>query len=86
MMFKRQLKSEMPKVKLPRDLRFLCATGALRVQLVGYHQSTNEFVYTTQLRRWHPLSWVLAFFTAQFIAAIYFTGLYAKMEWRASNG
>ena len=78
--------TEMPKVKFPKRILFLRATGTLRVSVTGYDSEKNEFIYTTRFRRWHPLSWLLIFFVAQFLAALYFIGAYSEMEWRASNG
>jgi len=55
-MFNRQLKSEMPKVKLPSCIRFLRAIGAVRVCVTGMDREENEWIYTTQFRWWHPIT------------------------------
>jgi hypothetical protein len=76
----------MPKVEFPCCIRILRATGAVRVRVTGYDYVVSRFVYTTQLRRWHPLSWLLASAAALFVALGTFMGCYAKMKWRALNG
>jgi hypothetical protein len=86
MMFNRHLKSEMPKVKLPGIVIFFRATGALFVCITGFDSEKNEWIYTTQFRLWHPLSWLLFIgFCAKegFLAAPQF---FIRAEWRASNG
>jgi hypothetical protein len=77
--------SEMPKVKLPRHVRILRATGALRIRVIGFDHELNQFIYTSQFRRWHPASWLLAFIVSQFVAVAYFFGCFARMEWRAKQ-
>jgi hypothetical protein len=84
--FRKQPRCETPKVEFPRCIRFLRATGALRVRVTGYDHATNEFIYTTQYRLWHPLTWLLfqGFCAAEgFLAAPQF---FIKAEWRALNG
>jgi hypothetical protein len=79
-------RSEMPKVKLPRSVRILRAAGALRVR-VEYDHSIDKFRCTSQLRWWHPLSWLLV--GLGFAAAERFLALpqcFREHEWRAGNG
>lgn len=85
-MFNRHLKSEMPKVKLPGIVIFFRATGALFVCITGFDSEKNEWIYTTQFRLWHPLSWLVAFFTLLLASFAFSPGFYAQMEWRVSNG
>lgn len=79
-------RDEMPKVNLPLGARLLRATGCLHVCVIGINLSKNEWIYTTQFRRWHPLSWVLMFFAAQFVALCYFMISFRQNEWRSRNG
>jgi hypothetical protein len=78
--------TEMPRVILPKPVRVLRATGALRVCVTGYDHLKNEFIYTTQFRCWHPLSWLLIFFVVQFAAASCYRGCYSETERRSHNG
>lgn len=78
--------SEMPKVKFPLPTRLLKATGALRVQVTGFDGDTNEFIYTTQFRWWHPLALLITVGAAVLAAICYLIGAYSKMEWRSYNG
>ena len=79
--------TEMPKVKLPLSVKILRAIGALRVCVTGYDQLKNEFIYTTQFRRWHPISLLIAVLTALTVGLFdYFVASYSKMEWRSRNG
>ena len=78
--------TEMPKVKLPRIVRFLQSTGCLRVCVTGFECSTNEFIYSTQFRWWHPLGWIVSIGTACVGFIDYLRLSYRVMEWRAHNG
>lgn len=80
------IRSSMPKVRFPRVTRFLQATGCLRVRVVGIYHAKNEWIYTSQFRWWHPLTWFLfiGFAAAEgFLAAPQF---FSEKEWRVHNG
>lgn len=72
------------RVPLPLYVRILRAIGCLRVQVAGIDHATDEWIYTTQARWWHPL--VLAFLLFLLFCRIVDAFRMPVVERRVSNG